>query len=437
MGILEMIAQGSAPDILGNVQKGVGISRDVMAMRAYQQEQEQAANSQKAWGSGMNNLKAAATGGGDIMPPLMELYAQDPEKAKLIQDAILSSNKERVKKFAQTLAAAGPLAFDNPKKAKEIIKQAMGQLNPQQDAPFYAGGESLLAKKDGPEFQEGMLTSLDVLSKFGFLQVEKSLSDISAELDLKKRDTSTKEKNATTAAQRAEDAKKIAYDRMAVDKQNTMMRVGVSQDANNIALKKLEWEKLNAQNQAEQGKIPKDYRKTEDGGVEPIPGSPADLEQEKVMNQKQAAYDALTSKYERIGASVKKLVGDEKTGKEPLINKGTTGRIGTIRGWTGSPEIADIKSAVKTLKSGLGFDQLGNLAAQGIKMGNLSIPEVEALQSNVADLTLEGSPKALIEKLGIIMTEYDRLVNAAKKDMVSSKGSRDKRLYYGGSGERK
>jgi hypothetical protein len=436
MGILEMIAQGSAPDILGNVQKGVGISRDVMAMRAYQQEQEQAANSQKAWGAGMNNLKAAATGGGDIMPPLLELYAQDAGKAKLIQDAIMSADQGRATQYAQSMAMALPLSTENEEKAKEIIAKAKSRLNPNQDIFFYSGADQLLSKT-GPEFQEGMFKAVNALSQFGYLKVETSLEDQAKKFEREEREASTKEKNATTAAQRAEDAKKIAYDRMAVDKQNAMMSVGVRQDANNIALKKLEWEKLNAQNQAEQGKIPKDYRKTEDGGVEPIPGSPADLEQEKVMNQKQAAYDALTSKYERIGASVKKLVGDEKTGKEPLINKGTTGRIGTIRGWTGSPEIADIKSAVKTLKSGLGFDQLGNLAAQGIKMGNLSIPEVEALQSNVADLTLEGSPKALIEKLGIIMTEYDRLVNAAKKDMVSSKGSRDKRLYYGGSGERK
>lgn len=415
MGILEMIAQGSAPDILGNVQKGVGIGRDVMAMRAYQQEQEQAARSQKAWGSGMNNLQAAATSGKDIMPPLMELYAQDPEKAKMIQDAILSSNKERVKKFAQTLAAAGPLAFDNPKKAKEIIKQAMGQLNPQQDAPFYAGGESLLAKKEGPEFQEGMLTSLDVLSQFGFLQVEKSLSDIATELDLKKRETSTKEKNATTAAQRAEDAKKIAYANMNVATQNNIRSVRARQDANAIAKAELELKQRDAQRQAEEGKIPTDYRKTEDGGVEPIPGSPTDIKAKEIKTQKISAYKNLLSQYENVSANIDTLIGNDQ--QEGLIKDSTTGREGRFWSMTGDPDIEDVDGYLEMIQSNTMFDSLFELKKSGISLGNLNMNEVMSLKSKVAALNRKGNKGTLKKQLGVIKKEYERLLKNASSGL--------------------
>lgn len=152
-------------------------------------------------------------------------------------------------------------------------------------------------------------------------------------------------------------------------------------------------------------KTPMGYRKTADNNLEAIPGGPADLKQQGVLNQDTAALGSMNSDMDRLAAEANRLK------EHPGLSK-TTGAMGWVPGVGGFATIpgtdaANFKAGLETLKSQVAFGVLQNMrnnSKTGGALGQVSDAEGKLLAANLAAIDRAQSPAEFKAALGRIIT---------------------------------
>jgi len=161
-----------------------------------------------------------------------------------------------------------------------------------------------------------------------------------------------------------------------------------------------------------EGKTPPGYRQTPEGNLQAIPGGPADIKQQGVLNQDTSMLQSSNAAFDRLGASANALLN------HPGL-AGITGLRGKIPNIPGSAA-ADAEAQLQTLKSQIGFgvmQELRNNSKTGSSgLGALSDAEGKRLEQNLAALdkaqSLEQMKSSLKSILDYTNGAKDRLRDA-------------------------
>lgn len=127
--------------------------------------------------------------------------------------------------------------------------------------------------------------------------------------------------------------------------------------------------------------------------MEPIPGGPADLEQQEAVEREQAAEET----QQRTGSIVLQDTGRalDILRESPDLVSGAVGYASQML--PGTPAFK-MNEALKTIKSRIGFNELQAMresSPTGGALGNVTIGELERLESVYGNLSLGQSPEAL------------------------------------------
>lgn len=149
-------------------------------------------------------------------------------------------------------------------------------------------------------------------------------------------------------------------------------------------------------------KPPPGYRWRVDGGLEAIPGGPADekatMAGQKAEQRKQGAL----LQADRMTSLVDTAMGQ-------LDNWFTTGISGATAAKVPGTSASDMRATLETLKANLGFAELQAMreaSPTGGALGSVAVQELQALQSTVANLSPEQSEAQLRQNLGKIRQHY-------------------------------
>ena len=151
---------------------------------------------------------------------------------------------------------------------------------------------------------------------------------------------------------------------------------------------------------AQGGKPPPGYRPTKEGNLEAIPGGPADLKLQGVLNQDTATMNNSINSMDRLATAANEVLNS------PGL-KGITGVRGAIPNIPGSAA-ADAETKLNTLKSQVAFgvlQEMRNNSKTGGALGAVSDAEGKRLEANLASLEKAQSMKAMVESLKKII-EY-------------------------------
>jgi phage tail tube protein FII len=164
------------------------------------------------------------------------------------------------------------------------------------------------------------------------------------------------------------------------------------------------------------------------------------LIQEKIdtlRQKKQDAIDAQLASAEGVVRGTQTVLGKVEEA-DKLVGKATTG-IGSYLSIVPGTSARELSSAIATIKSRLGFDQLQqmrNASPTGGALGQVAVKELEALQAAVSSLDQGLSPEALKRNLGQIKQSYENWQNAALNKLSPEKQKEilDQRGGAGGAG---
>ena len=164
------------------------------------------------------------------------------------------------------------------------------------------------------------------------------------------------------------------------------------------------------------------------------------LIQEKIdalRQKKQDAIDAQLASAEVVVRGTQTVLGKVEEANK-LVGKATTG-IGSYLSIVPGTSARELSSAIATIKSRLGFDQLQqmrNASPTGGALGQVAVKELEALQAAVSSLDQGLSPEALKRNLGQIKQSYENWQNAALNKLSPEKQKEilDQRGGAGGAG---
>lgn len=150
------------------------------------------------------------------------------------------------------------------------------------------------------------------------------------------------------------------------------------------------------------GKAAPGYRWKLDGGLEAIPGGPADIkagvEGEKKEQRKRNALDQAQSVLSTI-KDAKDLVGV------------TTAGVGGVSRVVPATPARDLSAKLETIKANLGFDRLQQMreaSPTGGALGQVAVQELNSLQATVASLDQLQSPSEVRRALDKIEGHYKR-----------------------------
>lgn len=146
-------------------------------------------------------------------------------------------------------------------------------------------------------------------------------------------------------------------------------------------------------------KTPVGYRSTNDGNLEAIPGGPADLKMQGVMNADTAQLTGSTASFDRLATAANALLS------HPGID-GITGISGKLPSLPGG-DAANAQALLETLKSQVGFgvlQDMRNNSKTGGALGSVSDAEGKRLEANLAALSQAQSTDQFKESLRQIIT---------------------------------
>lgn len=149
-------------------------------------------------------------------------------------------------------------------------------------------------------------------------------------------------------------------------------------------------------------KPPPGYRWRADGGLEAIPGGPAD-EKATMAGQK--------AEQRKQGAMLQadRMTGLVDTAMGQLDNWFTTGISGATAAKVPGTSASDLRATLDTLKANLGFAELQAMreaSPTGGALGSVAVQELQALQATVANLSPEQSEAQLRQNLGKLRSHY-------------------------------
>lgn len=167
----------------------------------------------------------------------------------------------------------------------------------------------------------------------------------------------------------------------------------------NVAERRLQWDMSKPDDTA---KAPAGYRWTASGGLEAIPGGPADekasLAGEKAEQRRQAAVMQAQRMIDSTGEALRQ------------VDKWfTTGISGAFMSKVPGSDANDLRATLDTLKANLGFAELQAMreaSPTGGALGSVAVQELNSLQSTVANLDPSQSESQLRASIQKVRTHY-------------------------------
>ncbi|MDR3005241.1 MAG: hypothetical protein LBV14_13525 [Acidovorax sp.] len=159
-------------------------------------------------------------------------------------------------------------------------------------------------------------------------------------------------------------------------------------------------------------KPPPGYRWRADGGLEAIPGGPADEKATLAGRKEEMRNQGAITQADRMIASV-----DEAT--KQLDNWFTTGISGATAAKIPGSSASDLRATLQTIKSNLGFAELQAMreaSPTGGALGSVAVQELQALQSTVANLDTSQSEDQIRRNLAKIRQHYGNV-----RDLMTGK----------------
>lgn len=167
----------------------------------------------------------------------------------------------------------------------------------------------------------------------------------------------------------------------------------------NVAESRLQWDMSKPDDTA---KAPAGYRWTASGGLEAIPGGPADekasLAGEKAEQRRQAAV-----------MQADRMIGSADAALKQMDRWMTTGVSGAVMSNLPGSDANDLRATLETIKANLGFAELQAMreaSPTGGALGSVAVQELNALQSTVANLSPNQSEAQLRANLQKIKEHY-------------------------------
>lgn len=167
----------------------------------------------------------------------------------------------------------------------------------------------------------------------------------------------------------------------------------------NVAERRLQWDMSKPDDTA---KAPTGYRWTASGGLEPIPGGPADekstMAGEKAEQRRQAAV-----------LQADRMITSADEALKQMDKWMTTGVTGAAASHIPGSDANDLRATLGTIKANLGFAELQAMreaSPTGGALGSVAVQELQALQSTVANLDPNQSEAQLRANLQKIKTHY-------------------------------
>lgn len=167
----------------------------------------------------------------------------------------------------------------------------------------------------------------------------------------------------------------------------------------NVAERRLQWDMSKPDDTA---KAPTGYRWTASGGLEPIPGGPADekatMAGEKAEQRRQAAV-----------MQADRMIGSADAALKQMDRWMTTGVSGAVMSNLPGSDANDLRATLETIKANLGFAELQAMreaSPTGGALGSVAVQELSALQSTVANLSPNQSEAQLRANLQKIKEHY-------------------------------
>jgi hypothetical protein len=203
---------------------------------------------------------------------------------------------------------------------------------------------------------------------------------------------------------------------------------------NGIDMMKVELQKVKNENdrmKAEFNKPPSGYRPTAEGNLEAIPGGPADVKQQGILNQDTASFNEYNSAMDRLQNSASSL-------KEHPGLPGITGLRGALPNIPGT-SAAGAQALLNSIEPQVAFGVLQNMrnnSKSGGALGQVSNQEEQMLKNALVPLgraqSTEDFKKALQGIMDYAKGAKERL--SASYNMKHSGSSGNKRLKFDAQG---
>lgn len=175
---------------------------------------------------------------------------------------------------------------------------------------------------------------------------------------------------------------------------------------------------------ANESKAPSGYRYNAQGGLEPIPGGPADIKAGELGQKRAIQRETFKAQSDNVISAI----GEAKK----LISHGTAGLGGTLARLP-MTNARNLAAKLSTIKANIGFDRLQLMreaSPTGGALGQVAIQELEALQASIASLDQLQSPQELRGALDKIERHYKNWQRTLAADNEPMPGGRVKFLGF-------
>lgn len=172
-------------------------------------------------------------------------------------------------------------------------------------------------------------------------------------------------------------------------------------------------------------KAPNDFRFTEDGNLEPIPGGKADFERKEGQERVIKLINLAEAKSSLVISKVDEAL--------ELIDKefGVTGFTGKISGAVAGTDAFNLKKNLATIQANLGFDALQKMreaSPTGGALGQVSERELDLLISAVAALDIGLSKDVIVKNLKEVKVHYGKWLETVKKANIQSQQQQEVKI---------
>lgn len=307
---------------------------------------------------------------------------------------------------------------DIPGYGAYVARRQMNEQKPLEELKMYGGLQAVLA---GAQKQSRDQAFRDAMAALGENPTQEALAGVAAKYaspgDLLKvhqssmdrkaaLEASASEKDAALQAAKEQRLATLEQSARFAEMAHEARMARAATDAERVA----ETKRHNKQMELIQGQLaelrvekpPAGYRKTPEGNLEAIPGGPADVKQQGVLNQDTSALNTNSANLDRLATAANELL------QHPGL-VGITGLRGAVPDVPGTAA-ADARAKLLTLKAQTGFNtlqEMRNASKTGGAVGQVTEKEWPLLQSAIAALETAQSEKQMRESLQKVIQYTD------------------------------
>ena len=174
------------------------------------------------------------------------------------------------------------------------------------------------------------------------------------------------------------------------------------------------------------GKLSEDFRRKPGDPTQAvsIPGTKEHFKRQETKTRLMRNYRDAVFKGERLIGQISQAIND--------TGIWTAGLIGHFAKHIPGSNARDLRSIIKTIEANIGFDRLREMrlnSPTGGALGQIAVKELDDLKDSLADLSQSQSIPQLRSNLGLVLKNYERVVNSAREYQTKLSGTSVDDLY--------